>query len=225
MKLVQGKDYFDLMMEMSKPNFHMLEEMGLSVEILSQFFKEVSELEISEDLLEVRDSLIEELKEEGKGIHFYFSDGEKVMEVAEKYSMPVASDLAAAVIPNHLGIEMILIDLSVIKNAPGNIRKMVVQHEMHHIRQLREGRLVYREDGMIEWNGWNPVVMSLEESNRLLALSGMWGNPSEEILNKPWEAEAYGLYLPAEGFNSMMSEEAIEHIMANWHHFGSLKAA
>ncbi len=225
MKIMDKKDYFNLMMEVSAPAIPMLASIGVDKDDYIDFLNECSEIPHSSLEWEIIQGALNEFKEELSGVYLLIKSGSKVQKISMEKGIPCMAGLAAAVLPGVEGKEIMAIDSDHL--IYGNRKEAValIRHELEHLLQMRRGDLAFVNGEMV-WNGWSPISLSVKENaENLVSGKSQKEVVSMEILQKPWEAEAYAIQVPVADWDVYFSEDAVEHIMANWHKFGGVKAA
>lgn len=145
--------------------------------------------------------------------------------LARIYGVPATGALAAAIISKN-GKHHLLVDLDVAALSNSKELESTVRHELIHVEQLESGRLSVNSQS-IRWTGWGGVVeMDAEETSKTMRPNQSHKEmASGEVLAKPWEAEAYALTTPVANWDKIFTEDAKEHLMANWHKFAIGKYA
>lgn len=212
MEILQGKEYFDLMVAMSKPLFINGDVMGVDWERFEKYLMKCSQVKLDiSSFLKVANKLGSKM------------DGVKVVplcsilhaEIAKEFDIPVTKNVAAAVIPNNLGLDLMFVDIQEFHSF-NFMAKPILEHELVHIFQMRRGDLEWVEGGNVRWNGFNPKTLNMEEANCNFFLNlSQKEIISKEILEKPWECEAYALTTPVIKWHELFTEEAVEHMLSN----------
>lgn len=212
MRLLSNQEYHDLMIEISKPMFHNGPVMGITWETYKDYIAEVCYIEVDHsEFLKVAAKHAVALE----GVHMVVTCGTQARAIARKHGLPEMAHMAAAVIPNQLGIDLMMVD-HVYFNRFTSEGEMILAHELVHVHQSRRGDLEFVEGGSIKWNGWSQTALTLEEHNEsFVGHKSDMDIISNEILTKPWECEAYALTTPVARWTELFSEEAIQYIMAN----------
>lgn len=75
----------------------------------------------------------------------------------------------------------------------GDDRVEALVHEMHHVKQMLDGRLKIDEEGQTVWEGQKYEDGKSEAQENIMALARMLHLPStiSDRLGPPWEVEAY----------------------------------
>lgn len=222
MKLLTGNDYLEVMLKMSEPNFHLLKEIGCDAtwDDVVRFYEEVSQIPLKTEHRMFLEKVECHFGDHMDGIWVMPAIEEEVLDIAKRYNIPMTSGMAAAVLPNNLGMEIIAINLSSMMWHPDVLYLM--EHELHHLKQIRRGDLQLGADGNIQWTGWSSSkTLSLVNNldNYRFNCGDLKTLVHNEITQKPWEAEAYALTLPVSRWCEYFSEATKEYIMSNWHKF------
>lgn len=221
MKILNAVEMKDVLLAISEPNRHVLSDMGIEWDTYVQCMEEVSQVGITAEQSDWVTGQLSKWSAEIVGVSLILVDGTAVADIYTKYDIPTMGGVAAAVLPNHMGMELMLIDLGAIWSHPDRdeILTVIVPHELEHLFQVRRGDLTWSAYGSVQWSGWNPVTLSVAESNYNFATPWVLDKVSAEIIQKPWETEAYALHTPINRLSNMISDDAMEHILANWHKF------
>ena len=222
MKLLTGSGYVKTMLEISKPNFHLLKEAGCDVQWddVVKFYHDVSEIELKTEHRMFLKKVEEYFGDRMDGVYVMPVLEKEVLELAELYGMPMSTGMAAAVLPNNLGMEIIAISMDAMMWHPDAMH--IIEHEFHHLKQIRRGDLQLGEDGNIQWTGWDvPTTLCLTNNldNYRFGCGDVKMLVHREITQKPWEAEAYALTLPVARWDSYFNEATKDYLMENWHKF------
>lgn len=216
MKILKGTETVNVYLDMARPIFDAGLSMGIVWEDYVDFVTECSLMEVNDEHFL---NAAGKFKNKTEGVTFILCHGYQTSLVAKKYSIPVNSGIAAAVMPNQLGLKLIIVDVDYF-TGECDTGELILAHELVHIAQLSRGDLIFTEDSGIEWAGWSPTVISLTECrDSFVAHQSVKDLMSNEILTKPWECEAYALTTPVDAWDDLFTEEAVEYMLTNMRNF------
>lgn len=189
-------------------------------DLVVKMCEEVSKIPYSDQCIHLSKAIQSHFKHELDGVKLLPQQSGPIKDIGKKYGVIMDDWLIASILPNPSGMEIIAFNTDKLTWHPDAM--YIIAHELHHLKQIRRGDLVFRNDGVMIWNGWGSQNYK-DLNGGILHFNLNFGDPKallhRKIIAQPWEAEAYALTLPVSRWDDYFNDDTKDYLISNMSSF------